>query len=546
MAEGASLLNDGLETLRIIGRLSWQRNLTAWLYVPTGILVVLLTCFGVNSLITLSSVSFPASVALLICLFFALILCDLVIGDRKTRKLVNLIDVPAGFTLRYISLFFTPSFVLLPLSPPIGGVEVAKIIAVFLIGFTFMLAATAYIVRGLQLLLGSSKKAIHERAEEMGNEADDIPLTDRARTCSDTTLVNETNAPGTANFQLALDDSLNDLIAPQRTQDPSLARRSGGPPIQDITAAVQTAARPVSQDPLQLTRPQRWAFFINTNTDRITYTIIFLFIGLPIYYSTGYAMPLHLTLNILAYFFAIALPPSFKQFLHPVLASSLITVLAIWVLGLIRGDSLHTTLSAYKTSTTYLSLFRPHQTVPLPGAGDIFSSVLDASIVALALPMYNYRLELKRHFFAIVIPNVVISIASLFGYPAICYAIGISSTRSLAFSARSLTLALAIPAVDNLGGDGNTVAAIAIMSGILGVLIGPWMLKKLRIPEDDYVTRGVTLGGNSSAIATALLLVSDPRAAALSSLSMSLFGIITLTLTSLPPIVEAVQSLVNL
>lgn len=35
---------------------------------------------------------------------------------------------------------------------------------------------------------------------------------------------------------------------------------------------------------------------------------------------------------------------------------------------------------------------------------------------------------------------------------------------------------------------------------------------------DDYVTRGVTLGGNSSAIATALLLRSDPRAAAMSSM----------------------------
>lgn len=63
---------------------------------------------------------------------------------------------------------------------------------------------------------------------------------------------------------------------------------------------------------------------------------------------------------------------------------------------------------------------------------------------------------------------------------------------------------------------------------------------------DDYVTRGVTLGANSSAIATALLLVTDPRAAALSSLSMSLFGIITLALTSVPPVVRAIQSLVGL
>ena len=54
------------------------------------------------------------------------------------------------------------------------------------------------------------------------------------------------------------------------------------------------------------------------------------------------------------------------------------------------------------------------------------------------------------------------------------------------------------------------------------------------------------MGANSSAIATALLLVSDPRAAALSSLSMSLFGIITLALTSVPPVVRAVQELVGL
>jgi LrgB-like family len=59
----------------------------------------------------------------------------------------------------------------------------------------------------------------------------------------------------------------------------------------------------------------------------------------------------------------------------------------------------------------------------------------------------------------------------------------------------------------------------------------------------DYVTRGVTLGANSSAIATALLLVSDPRAAALSSLSMSLFGTITVVLTSVPQIVYAIRAL---
>ena len=61
---------------------------------------------------------------------------------------------------------------------------------------------------------------------------------------------------------------------------------------------------------------------------------------------------------------------------------------------------------------------------------------------------------------------------------------------------------------------------------------------------DDYITRGVTLGANSSAMATALL-VSDPRAAAFSSLSISLFGTVTVALVSVPPVVRIVADLVR-
>lgn len=97
----------------------------------------------------------------------------------------------------------------------------------------------------------------------------------------------------------------------------------------------------------------------------------------------------------------------------------------------------------------------------------------------------------------------------------------------------------------------------------MGVLIGPQLLDLLKIPQgqtplplfpaglnadlfdqlEDYITRGVTLGGNSSAIATALLLVTDPRAAAFSSLAMGLFGTITVALTSVPTVVDVVAHL---
>ena len=347
------------------------------------------------------------------------------------------------------------------------------------LGFLIVFSCTAWMVRGLQLLMGSPKRAMIERAEEMGAENDAIPLANASRRRQ------ESGTHLTSSLDPLIDpepDLTNGLTAPPRAQDPSRIRGTGGPP-ESNSLLQDTRISVVPQTPLPLTRPQRWATFINLNFDRITYAIIFVFVGIPIYYSTGYAMPAQLTFNVLTYFVALALPAKWRQFLHPVLVSSAITILGIWILGLIKGDNLDDVLDAYQTDTKYLQLWRGEKHLKAPGAGDIFGSVLDVSIVALALPMFQYRKELQRHFFAIVIPNVAVSIASLFGYPALCYAIGISSKRSLSFAARSLTLALATPAITNLGGDLNAVAALCIMSGILGALIGSRMLKLLKIPE---------------------------------------------------------------
>lgn len=395
-----------------------------------------------------------------------------------------------------------------------------------------MFATTAYLTRGLQLLLGSSKRAVIERAEEMGAEEDDIPLTQLTRYPQ----TPEASTPDLGGTGYSSGEPVQDIALPSRTQDPSQVRITNGPP-QSETLSTSTPSQPTPrQDPLPPTRPQRWATFVNTHLDTLTYTFLFLFICLPIYYSTSYTMPAHLTLSILTYFLALSLPATYKQIIHPVLLSSSLTILLIWILALSKRSTLHAALQTYSTKTRYTQLFSadgpPHH--PPPGAGDILSSVLDVSIVALALPMFHHRQELKRHFPSIILPNILIATASLFGYPPLCHALGISPARSLSFASRSLTLALATPATQNLGGDLQLVAVLCIMSGVMGVLVGPALLKWMRIPEDDYVTRGVTLGGNSSAIATALLLVSDPRAAALSSLSMSLFGTVMVGLTSVP------------
>ncbi|TDZ14002.1 Plastidal glycolate/glycerate translocator 1 [Colletotrichum spinosum] len=534
---------DALQAVRLAAIQSAPKLLNSWLYVPSGIMVILAACFGVSVIFQTAGVSFPASVACLILLFFGLLLSELVLGNHKTRAIVAVIDVPAGWSLRWINVFFTPSFIMLPLSPSIGIAEVMKIIAVFLIGFVVMMAFAAYLTRGLQLVLGSSKRAVTERAEEMGNETDEIPLAD--------TPPRTESTPGSRTISAAPSSlSLNTIAPPPPSQNAThnflpadnttITPSAAG----DETLTVQNTSLP-PQTPLPMPRSHLWAARIRANLDMSIYAAILTFIGLPIYYATGYGMPLHLSLIILIYAAAASIPATWRQYLHPVLVSSFFSVLSIWALAAVRGDSLFATLRSFRTGANYTYLWLHTNSGKLPGAGDIFSTVLDASIVSLALPMYQYRRELKQHFVAIVLPNIIMSIACLFCYPKLCYVIGISAERSLAFASRSLTLALALPATENLGGDLNTVAAVAIMSGIVGVLVGQRMLAWFRIPEDDYITRGVTLGANSSAIATALLLRTDPRAAALSSLSMSLFGTITVLFTSIPPIASVIKSLVT-
>lgn len=257
-----------------------------------------------------------------------------------------------------------------------------------------MTALTAYLVRGLQLLLGTSKRSLLERAEELGNRDEDIPLT-QSRHNSEAETVTLSEAASAFNFSTST--PVEELQAPLRAQDPAQVTGTGGPPTADpMPSASDATASLLRQNPPALTRAQMWAAFVNANLDIISYSAMFILIGLPIYYAADYAMPAQLCLNVLAYFAALSLPPLWRRYLHPAVVASAITIIGIWVLALTRRNSLDDGLHAYQTNTKYAQLLRGRGDLPDPGAGDIFSSVLDVSIVALALPMFQYRHELRR------------------------------------------------------------------------------------------------------------------------------------------------------
>lgn len=365
------------------------------MYVPIGIVIVLYACVGITALVGIGHVTFPASVAVMILLFLFLLLSEAVIGDRRTRTLVKLVEIPGGFSLRYINALFCPAFVLIPLAPPISSVEVGKIIAVFIIGYLVVFAFTAYLTRGLISLFGISKRAMTERAEELGARRDSIPLTevdhDDTISTQARTSRNDSQAP-------LLGTNEDDIVQePTKAHDPSDVTRSGGPsaPLIDETASLNTVSTFIRPSRPK-TRPERWAALIIARLDLWTYAFLFFAIGLPVFFAVDYAMPAQLTVNVLCYFAALALPAPWRRIAHPAIVASILTIVGIYILAMCHGVEFTTELQAYQTKTTYLQILTGKTGLPKPGAGDVLSSVLQVSIVALALPMYQNRQELKR------------------------------------------------------------------------------------------------------------------------------------------------------
>lgn len=300
-----------------------------------------------------------------------------------------------------MAIFFCPAFVMIPLGPKISGTEVGQVIAVLgksilvsagnepyirlVLGFGAMFTFTALLVRGIQLVLKTPKKTMTQRAEEIGQEDEEFPLSSKRSS----TEIHD----GLGSVPLLSSPvSTVNLQAPHPAQDPATISA-----VRAHTAPSSTHGSVVRHmhQTHTLTRAQIWAAFINQNLDTCIYATLFC-IGVPVFFATGYSLPAVLPLNVLAYFVALRLPPQWRRFLHPTIISSIITITGIWILATIHGDTFNQALQAYQTKTRYIHLLSGQKGLPKPGTGDIFSSILDVSIVALALPMFQYRHELKK------------------------------------------------------------------------------------------------------------------------------------------------------
>ena len=153
------------------------------------------------------------------------------------------------------------------------------------------------------------------------------------------------------------------------------------------------------------------------------------------------------------------------------------------------------------------------------------SYLLTPATVALAVPLYRQFALLRHNAKAIaagILSGVASSIGCIFGMALL---FGFTHEEYVTFLPKSITTAIGMGVSEELGGYAAITAAVIIVTGILGNILGDLVFRLFRIEEP--VERGIALGSASHAIGTAKAMELGETEGAMSSLSIVISGVIT-------------------
>lgn len=157
--------------------------------------------------------------------------------------------------------------------------------------------------------------------------------------------------------------------------------------------------------------------------------------------------------------------------------------------------------------------------------------LLGPATVALALPLYRQINALRRSVLAVAVGLVVGSIVAALSAMAIASALGGEQQTVLSMAPKSVTMPIAMGVAEQIGGLPSLTAAMVLITGIVGAVIGPSLLTLLNIR--DPRARGLAMGTAAHGIGTARALTESETAGAFSGLAMGLNGAVTAILVPL-------------
>ncbi|MFM1651424.1 CidB/LrgB family autolysis modulator [Brevibacillus sp. B_LB10_24] len=154
------------------------------------------------------------------------------------------------------------------------------------------------------------------------------------------------------------------------------------------------------------------------------------------------------------------------------------------------------------------------------------SYLLQPATVAFAIPLYKYSAVLKKHAVEIAAGVLSGSVAAVFSTALLGGWLHVNPQMIHSLIPHSVTTPIAMGVSERIGGVPTLTAVFVIITGLAGALIGPWLIRLLRIHSE--VARGVLLGTSAHGAGTSKAFEISQVAGTISSISMILAALITL------------------
>ncbi|MBP2652770.1 MAG: CidB/LrgB family autolysis modulator [Firmicutes bacterium] len=153
------------------------------------------------------------------------------------------------------------------------------------------------------------------------------------------------------------------------------------------------------------------------------------------------------------------------------------------------------------------------------------SNTLQPATIAFAFPLYKYRSTLKQHAGEIIVGVLFGSIIAIISSDWIAKSFSLNPQLVSSLIPHSITTPIAMDIAKNIGGIPAIAAVFVIITGLAGALIGPLIIKLLKIETE--VARGILFGTSAHGAGTAKAFEFSSVTGTISSLAMIITAIIS-------------------
>jgi len=157
--------------------------------------------------------------------------------------------------------------------------------------------------------------------------------------------------------------------------------------------------------------------------------------------------------------------------------------------------------------------------------------LLEPAVVALAIPLYQQIGQIRAQLKPILICCLISVLISVLMTFAIAALLPTDPKIVASIATRSITTPLAMSVSSSLGGIASIAAAIVVLVGIMGAVIGFPLLKLFGVTDPQ--AQGLAIGACSHAVGTSAAAERGTVQGAFSSLALVMCGILTAIVTPL-------------